>query len=65
MQNVLDFVYNFLVNNFPNNHKLWDMKSVRKAENVVINVLNYALVKVRELLKKAVLIAFNIFLCYN
>ena len=30
MQNVLDFVYNFLVNNFPNNHKLWDMKSVRK-----------------------------------
>ena len=22
MQNVLDFVYNFLVNNFPNNHKL-------------------------------------------
>ena len=30
MQNVLDFVYNFLVTNFPNNHKLWDMKSVRK-----------------------------------
>ena len=30
MQNVLDFVYNFLVTNFPNNQKLWDMKSVRK-----------------------------------
>ena len=30
IQNVLDFVYNFLVTNFPNNHKLWDMKSVRK-----------------------------------
>ena len=30
MQNLLDFVYNFLVNNLPNNHKLWNMKSVRK-----------------------------------
>lgn len=30
MQNVLDFVYNFLVTNSPNNHKLWNMKSVMK-----------------------------------